>query len=151
MEKNQSFKVGDHYDEKVAALTYQERKDVLEGICYKMTNESYTKQLTQEEQTEKKHELAEVSILISELLEKKKAILAELKAEMTTPTEQKSELLKAIKYKSETRTGLLFYIDDQESGTMYIFDDNAVCVEFRPLRQDEKQTRMRTLNIASNE
>ena len=150
MEK-QSFKVGDHYDEKVAALPIQERKDVLEGICYKMTNESYTKQLSQEEQTEKKHELAEISILISELEQKKKAILSELKAEMTEPLETKSELLKAIKYKSETRTGVLFYIDDQESGTMYIFDDNAVCVEFRPLRQEEKQTRMRTLNIAGNE
>lgn len=70
---------------------------------------------------------------------------------MTEPIEQKKELLKTIKYKSETREGLLFYIDDQENGMMYIFDENAVCVEFRSLRQDEKQTKMRTLNTAVNE
>ena len=151
MSKKSTFKIGDRYDDQIASLPSQERIDVLEGICYQVKKESYTKQLSQEEQAEKKSELAEVSILIAELEEKKKDLIAQLKAEMTEPIEQKKKLLKTIKYKSETREGLLFYIDDQENGMMYIFDENAVCVEFRSLRQDEKQTKMRTLNTAVNE
>lgn len=147
---NHSFSIGDKYDETIAALPTQERMDVLEGICYKMTNESYTKQLSAEELSDRKSRLAEVSILIAELEEKKKEIMAELKAEMTEPAQEKTELLTSIKYKREDRKGMLYYIDDQEQSVMYVFDDTATCVEVRPLRGDEKQTKIRNLNQVSN-
>ena len=147
---NQSFKIGDVYDETIAALPIQERLDVLEGICYKVTNESYTKQLSSEELSDKKSRLAEVSIQISELEEKKKEIMAELKAEMTEPAQEKTELLTAIKFKREDRKGMLYYMDDQEESLMYVFDDTATCIEVRPLRGDEKQTKIRNLNQVSN-
>jgi hypothetical protein len=84
--------------------------------------------------------LSEVSIQLSELEDKKKLLLAELKAEAELPTEIKKEVLVAIKHKSEFRNEILYYIDDQEAGMMYIFDADAVCVETRRLRQEEKQT-----------
>jgi hypothetical protein len=134
------YRVGDVYDEQVHSLPVQERMDVLEGICYQAKDESYLKKLSEEELIQKKEILSEVSIQLSELEEKKKLILAELKAEAETQIEIKKEVLVAIKHKSEFCKGILYYIDDQESGMMYIFDENAVCVESRRLRQEEKQT-----------
>lgn len=58
MSKKSTFKIGDRYDDQIASLPSQERIDVLEGICYQVKKESYTKQLSQEEQAEKKSELA---------------------------------------------------------------------------------------------
>lgn len=147
----QTFKLGEVYDPKVAELPIDERKDVLEGICYDLKVESYTKQLTKEELTEKKSRLAEVSISLSEIADRKKEAMASFKAEAVEPETEKKELLTAIKYKSETRTGVLYHVDDQETQLMYSFDENAVCVDVRPLKQDEKQTKMRNLNLASNE
>lgn len=134
------YRVGDVYDEQVHSLPVQERMDVLEGICYQAKDENYLKKLSEEELIQKKEILAEVSIHLSELDGKKKMLLAELKAEAETPTEIKKEVLVAIKHKSELRNGILYYIDDQEAGMMYIFDADAVCVETRRLRQEEKQT-----------
>jgi hypothetical protein len=36
-------------------------------------------------------------------------------------------------------------IDDQEEGMMYYFDNNGVCVDFRPLLKSEKQMRMKSV------
>lgn len=149
--KNQiGFRPGDLYDEKVASYPVQERRDILEGIAYKVETDKYTKALTPEEQAHKKHLLAEVSIQLSELEAKKKEIMAELKAEFAEPLAEKKELLDVIRHKSERREGLLYYIDDQENGMMYIFDDNAECIESRAMRPDEKQTKIKSLNNVSN-
>lgn len=144
------FRPGDYYDESIAKLKLQERRDVLEGIAYKVSTEAYTKALTPEEHAEKKSELAEISIQLSELEAKKKEIMAELKAEFAEPLAIKQELLGVIKHKSERREGLLYYIDDQEAGMMYIFDDNAECIEARSLRPDEKQMKIKSLFLESN-
>lgn len=145
-----AFRPGDYYDESIARLKVTERRDVLEGIAYKVASESYTKSLTPEEQAEKKSELAEISIQISELEAEKKILMAEMKARLEEPLKEKDELLGVIKHKSERREGLLYYIDDQDAGMMYIFDDNAECIEARALRPDEKQMKIKSLILESN-
>ena len=67
------------------------------------------------------------------------------KSLMKIINEKKKELLNSIKHKSEYRKGNLFHIDDQENGFMYIFDENAECIESRPLRPNERQGRIKQI------
>jgi len=150
MQSQNQWKVGDFYHESLMGLTPKERRDVMEGLAYKVTTEGYTKRLNENELIDKKSILAEISIEIAELEEKKRELMAQIKAEMELPAATKKELLSAIKHKSEFRQGILYYVDDQETGTMYIFDESAECVDARPLRQEEKQTRIRNLNTGTD-
>ena len=145
-----AFEIGQVYDQSVADLPLQQRKDTLESMCYNMTEGKYTKQLNDEELAEKKSTLAEISIQIAEIEEEKKDAMKEFKTRLEVPTTVKVELLGAIKHKSEYREGILFHIDDQETGMMYIFDDNAECVDIRPLRREEKQIKMKSLNTGTD-
>jgi DNA integrity scanning protein DisA with diadenylate cyclase activity len=151
-EKNFSYEVNDAYDKAMLTLEENVRIDTLESIAYKVVEDgNYTKILTKDELDDKKSELAEISIKLAELEEKKKSLMQQMKLEMEEPTLIKKELLTSIKFKSETRTGSLFYIDEQEEGMMYVFDSNAICVEARPLRQDEKQTRIKILKTGTED
>ena len=68
------------------------------------------------------------------------------KAELKEPNIEKAELLQAINMKSVEEEGTLFYCDDQEEGIMYIIDQQGICIDSRPLRAKERQTKMRTVN-----
>jgi len=149
--KNLLYEVGDIYDESIGSLNGKEIMDTMEGICYKVMDEGYTKNLTRDEVTQKKDELSSVIIELADLEEKKKFLLAELKKEEEEPKQAKTELLKAIRYKTEFRQGTVYYIDDQENGFMYLFDNNAICIDVRPLRQDEKQVRIKLMTGTDGE
>ncbi|WP_405329527.1 hypothetical protein [Leeuwenhoekiella sp. LLG6367-2.1] len=145
------FKIGEHYDPTFKKLDALEIQQNLEGICYEIKEEAYTKQLTDADLAERKTDLAEVSIEISELEYEKKQINQELRAKIKTPKAVRAELLEAIKHRSEHRKGKLFLVDEPESSMMYYFDSEGICVHARPMKPSEKQIKIRTLKNASNE
>ena len=149
--KNLLYEIGDIYDESILTLNGKEVMDTMEGICYKVVDEGYTKNLSREEIIQKKDELSSVIIELADLEERKKMLMAELKKQEEEPKQSKTELLKAIRYKTEFRQGTVYYIDDQENGFMYLFDANAVCIDVRPLRQDEKQVRIKLMTGTDGE
>lgn len=149
-EKKRQFDIGDVYDQSIANQELSARKDTLEGIAYAVKHDGYTKILSESEITQKREQLAETCIKIDAIEAEKKDEMERFKELLKEPTADKKELLEAIKHKSELRHGGLYYIDDQENGFMYIFDENAECVESRPLRPDERQTKMRTLNTGTD-
>lgn len=134
------FQVGDVYDPEIAALDEKSRMNTLESVSYSVNHESYTKNLEDSDLTNLKSELAEVSIKLNELDLKKKAITEEIKAEMKIPKMEKMQLLESIKHKSEYREGMIYKIDDQDAGLMFLFDTDAICIDLRPLTKEEKQT-----------
>jgi len=143
--KVREFEVGDIYNEEIASLNIEARKNTLEGLSYVVINDGYTKILKPDEVTERRKELSDVSIIINDIEEEKKEVIKEFKERLAEPISKKKELLNSIKHKSEYRKGNLFHIDDQENGFMYIFDENAECIESRPLRPNERQGKIKQI------
>lgn len=140
------FEIGDVYDENLVKEDQIVVRNTLESIASVVTKESYTKLLSDDEITERRKNLADVSIEINDIEEEKKKVMDEFKLRLKKPIEIKKELLNAIKHKAEQRNGNLFHIDDQENGFMYIFDEEGVCVDSRPLRPTERQIKIKMLN-----
>ena len=140
------FKVGSYYDPSFQGMPLKEIKDNLEAVSYGIEERSYTKNLTEDEVSEKKDQYSQVGIKLSELAQQKKEAMDRFKLLEKEPKLEASELLEAIKYKSEQRYGELFAIDDQQSGFMYYFDGQGVCIDARPLTQKEKQLKLKTVN-----
>lgn len=140
------FKVGEHYDEAFKGMTPKEIIDNLEGLAYGKEDGVYNKKLTSEELAVAKHNLADVSISIAKIEQEKKDAMDEFKDRLKEPTATKKELIEAIKLKSVRKEGILYYVDDQEDGMMYIFDEQGICIDERPLLAKERQTKMRQIN-----
>jgi len=140
------FKVGELYDDSFRKLTPQERKDNLQGVMYEGKEKSYTKNLTEDELLDRKEEFAEVGLKLSEMADEKKNFIDHLKLQTKPVTEKSKTLLNAIKFRSEQRFGIIYSVDDQEEGMMYFFDENAYCVDARPLTREERQTKLKKLN-----
>lgn len=145
-EKKREFEVGDSYNKEIAELDLNTRKDTLNGLAYSVQEEGYTKVLKDSDITDKREELSDVCIEINEIEEEKKEVTAAFALQLKEPKLIRGTLLQAIKHKSEFRKGILYYVDDQESGFMYVFDEDAECVESRPLRPTERQAKIRTIN-----
>ena len=145
--KNQrEFEVGDMFDPEMKDQSIKTKKDTLESVSYEVKVEGYTKILTHEEVTDRRADLSDVCISINDIEEEKKEVINVFKERLKAPKMERSELLASIKHKSEFRNGDLYYIDDQENGFMYIFDEHGECIESRPLKPNEKQTKIKQLN-----
>ncbi len=147
----ENFKVGQLYSESMATMPAKEIKDNLEMQAYKMEEREYTHALSDKEVAQRERELGQVRIKIKSIEDEKKEMVDEFKQRLKGPNDQEETLLDAIKFRSERKFGKLYLIDDQESGNMYSFDENGVCVDVRPLSPQEKQTIIRSLNMAQGE
>lgn len=146
-----TFKIGQHYDEAFKSMEQKDVMDNLEGIAYDLSEQSYTKNLTEEELAERKDQYSEIGIKLSEIATKKKEAMERFKAEEKEPAIIAKDLLESIKYKSEQNYGKLYLVDDQEEGMMYFFDTFGVCVDARPLTKQERQQKLKSLKTGSNE
>jgi hypothetical protein len=145
------YQIGDVYDESFVDLNPNAINDTMESIAYSVVEGGYSKTLTKKDLIEKRELLADVSIEIAEIEVQKKEAMNAFKIQLEEPNKQKAELLNQIKYKTEFKNGTLFNIDNQEQGKMYVFDDQAVCIEIRDLRSSEKQTRIKILKTGTDE
>lgn len=59
------------------------------------------------------------------------------------------ELLQTLKTKSERIEGVLYHVDDQESGMMNSYDVNGDFIQSRRLKPNERQGSMFKLNQIS--
>lgn len=140
------FKINELYDPSFKKLTPQERKDNLAGIAYEGQIKNYTKNLSEEEILDRKEEYAEIGLELSKIEDERKDFLDEIKLRAKPYKDRSKELLAAMQFKSEQRSGLLYSVDDQEEGMMYFFDENGYCVDARPLTREERQIKLKTMN-----
>lgn len=145
------FKIGQVFDESFKTLQPHEVVQNLEGVAYDLSEESYTKNLTEEELAERKDKYSEIGVKLSDLAAKKKEAVESFTAQEKEPKIEAKILLEAIKYKSEQIHGTLYLVDDQEDGMMYYFDALGVCVNARPLTRTEKQTKLKSLKHGTDE
>jgi len=140
------FEVGDVFDPTLEGSSEQAVIDTLESVAYSIKEEGYTKILSSAEVTEKRAELSDICIEINDVEEEKKMVVAQFTEQLKQPKLDRTMLLASIKHKSEFRRGNLYYVDDQENGFMYIFDNKGECIESRVLKPSEKQGKIKMLN-----
>jgi len=146
-----NFKIGQNYDPAFKTMQPSEIIDNLEAVAYGIQERSYTKNLTEEEIVERKDQYSEIGIKLSELASQKKEAIERFKILEKEPKERATSLLESIKFKSEQKFGKLFLVDDQESGMMYSFDENGICVDARTLTKQEKQSKLKILKSGTDE
>lgn len=129
-----------------AEMPAHEREQRLQSMAYSVEETTYYKPLTQEELDERREKLADNVIKLSKLETEKKSFIESHKIKVKPFQEENAELLKSIDTKQEEVEGVLYHIDDQESGVMDSYDANGVLVASRRLRPDERQTSIFSIN-----
>lgn len=145
------FKIGTYLDPDFADLDKRTINDTLDSLCYDKSEGPYTRNLTEDELTIVKDNLAEISIKIAELEKERKRIMDEMRSSIKDKKEELATFIDNVKFKTEHLEGVLWWVDDPETKTMYFFDDQGICVDSRPLLASEKQTKIRNLKKAENE
>lgn len=127
--------------EKLLAQDYtgESRERFLKDNCDKVEEIGYMKPFTAEELDDMKNELAETSIQINDIEEKKKAQMEVIKEQMKPLLEQKAELLTNIKQKSQYVNENCFKFIDYTEGMVGYYNSEGELVECRPIRADERQ------------
>lgn len=146
-----NYNVGDHYDPSFKSMDVKQLQDNLQGIAHSVVEEEYTKQLTDKDLRDKKTELADVSISISQIENRRKESQKDFKAQLVKPKKEHGQLLESIKHQSDRVFGKLFLIDDQEENMMYYFDESGRCVKSRSLLPNEKQTVLKSFKTGTHE
>jgi len=144
-------KVGELFDESFGRLDPETIIHNLDGFCYEKTERNYSKILTDEELTQKKNELSEISIKIADLEAERKRLMDEYKSKLEQPKLELNVLIDTVKHKTEYVFGTNWLVDDQESKTMYFLDEKGIIVEKRPLFNKERQTKLKSIKSQSNE
>jgi hypothetical protein len=133
------FEIGKIFDSSFEGMDRNELISNLQATATKIEDGVYTKQLTQDELGIAKSEFSDVSIKIAKIEENKKEAMEEFKQQLKQPKATAKELLETIKNQTVRKEGLLYLVDDQDAGVMYSFDEDAICVGFRPLSPKERQ------------
>lgn len=124
----------------------QERKEYLVHNCYKVVeNHNYTRKLTEQELTDAKDTLVDISITMDAEDEKIKSIKKEFADRKKENMEIKKDVLSQIRFEAVSQTGTVYLIDDQDSGMMGIYNEEGLLVDTRPLQRNERQTSILTV------
>jgi len=102
-------------------------------------NFSYTHHFTEEEISEKKDALSETAIDIDNVNADFADVKEKYKKLLKPKNKVMSELISALKFKSEQVTGTVYMIDYQDEGVMGYYNEKGELVSQRKLLQGERQ------------
>lgn len=125
----------------------EQRIQALKDNCYNSRSESMTikRPYTAEQLVEFKDTLSTEMIKLNELEGELKIIKDDYKAKMKPFVLKKQELLKDLKLKHKESFEDVFLMDDQEAGTMCIYDSQGKFLEKRKLYPDERQVKLNSV------
>lgn len=115
----------------------ENRIQFLKDNCDKIEKKIYMRRFSSDELRQKKDELADVSIQLSEIDDEKKLVLQEIKQREDPLKSEKKILLGDIKHKAEEVKEECFkFIEGEEVG---FYNSEGDLIEQRPAYPDEKQ------------
>lgn len=117
----------------------EQRKQFLKDNCDKVEQAGYMKQFAPEEVLGMKERLAQVSIEINDIEEKKKAQNEVFKMQLKPIVEEKNELLTNIKHGAEFVNEICYLFIDQEEKVVGIYNAEGQLVSQRPASPAELQ------------
>lgn len=127
---------------KVLGQEYQDieqRKRFLKDNCDRIEETGYMKQFSPDQISEMKDKLSEVSIVINDIEEEKKEQNELFKIRLKPVVEEKSELLKNIKQKSEFVSEPCYVFLNEEDMLIETYNSEGICISERPATQKELQ------------
>lgn len=130
------------------SLSKTERIHNLEAMAYAIEEGKYFKKLSVEEVEQKREIFTENVIQISDLNDKKKELINEIKNEIKPLSIENKSLMEAIRTKQEEVEGKIYLVDDQENGMMHSYDEMGELITSRRLRPNEKQTSIFSISKA---
>lgn len=126
-----------------------DRLQVLRDTCEKSIPFNYPKELSKEELDNLKDQLAQDNIKMTKLEEKRKEFMDSHKAELKPLQTRAKDCVEMLRRKSEDVEEEVYLIADQEEGIMGYYNADGKLVHFRSLTQDERQTRMYSIQDVS--
>lgn len=127
-----------------------DRRAFLMDNCDQVNTKGFMRRYTKEELDQKKTELSEVAITISEIELRKKAVGVLFKAELKPEQETMGELLQQIKQKAEFVTEDCFKFIDRTTMTVGFYSREGDLIEQRPALAEEMQTTIFMANRAAS-
>lgn len=115
------------------------RKIFLSDNADSIVEKTYMKPYSTAELQGKKEDLANVSIKIADIEQKKKAVMEEFKGELKPLHEEKAILVDNIKAKAELVTEECYRFTDQDEGITGFYNADGQLIESRPATADEMQ------------
>jgi hypothetical protein len=126
--------------EQITELSKEEMKDFLDAHCYRKTEGPVAHHFTEGELQEMKAQLARDQVDIYEATLKLQKAKEIHKFETKEPKERVSTTVTKLSDGYEMRDKTLYYMDAQEEGLMYIYDEDGRLVDKRALLPEERQT-----------
>jgi predicted phage tail protein len=117
----------------------ERREQILRDNCDQIEEKYYTRKFNQEETNERREELADISIKISETEAELKNIKDSFKIKMKPLTEKKEKLLQELKTGGEYINGNVYKFIDTEEGKAAWYTPEGHLIEERNLRPEERQ------------
>lgn len=114
-----------------------QREAFLKDNCDKVEEKGYMKPFTPEELQGSKESLANVSIQIDEIEERKKEVAKEFKAELEPLVDERKEMVSNIRQKAKYVKEICFKFVDQESKETGYYNADGDLIESRPATADE--------------
>lgn len=125
--------------EEILELPEEDIKDFFEAHCYRKTEGPVTHHFTEEELINLKTQLAQDQVKIYEetlKLQKAKEIH---KFQTKEPKERVSTTVTKLADGYEMRDKVIYHMDSQEEGLMYMYDEDGQLVSKRALLPEERQ------------
>ena len=116
-----------------------QREAFLKDNCDKVEEKGYMKPYTPEELQGHKENLANLSIEIDEIEERKKAVAKEFKTELDPLVEQRKEMVSNIRQKAEYVKEICFKFIEPETKEVGYYNADGDLIESRPATADELQ------------
>lgn len=127
-------------------LDFDERISLLKAESDSINNESYERELTEDEVNEIRESYLELTFKIDKLDEEFSEQKAFYKANRKPFEIELLSMKEKIKTRKETVVGTLYSIANHHEGMMEVYNDRAELVSTRRLRPSEKQLRISSFN-----
>lgn len=126
-------------------MSDSDRLIALKEMATEVREQTVSTKFTEEEISEKKHELSNIDISIDDIEEQKKDIVKEISDKLKSEKKVRRNILTDIRKGYFEQFETVFDIPDQEQGLMYTFKSDGTLIFERRLTPKEKQTRIMNL------
>lgn len=114
--------------------------------CDAVEEKGYMKQYTPEELARLKETLSDTSIIINDIEEEKKDVVAGFKERLDPLVKERKTILEGLKKKAEYVTEKCYKFIDQETREVGFYNENGDLIESRPAYSDEMQGTLFQIN-----
>jgi len=129
----------------------EQRKRFLKDNCDRIEETSYMKQFSAEQISEMKDKLSEVSIVINDIEEEKKAQNEVFKTRLKPVLEDKIELLKNIKQKAELVSEPCYVFLNEDDRLIETYNSEGICISERAATPKELQKTIYSIKTGTND